>query len=249
VADDPAALIPVTTEIEVLGPAPAIERLASFGTNARDDNEMMEFWLHSHRDGSAHTQKLYRRIGERFLASLVIAGVSMRTAKLEDVQRAIDSLRTKLEVAYFGGLRVTELVSLEWRMVIPRDSGEALLELVGKGGKLRQVLLPAAIAKQLLAARGDALPTDPVFPSTRKPGQPLTARATNYIIKSAAKRAGVNPAASAHWMRHAHASHAIDNGAPVTLVSATLGHADLKKTSIYAHARPGESSGRYLKLG
>jgi integrase/recombinase XerC len=56
-----------------------------------------------------------------------------------------------------------------------------------------------------------------------------------------------HPAASIHWLRHAHASHAIDNGAPITLVSATLGHADLKTTSVYAHARPGESSGRYLK--
>ena len=44
------------------------------------------------------------------------------------------------------------------------------------------------------------------------------------------------PAASIHWLRHAHASHAIDNGAPITLVSATLGHADLKTTSVYAHA-------------
>jgi integrase len=45
----------------------------------------------------------------------------------------------------------------------------------------------------------------------------------------------------------AHASHAIDNGAPITLVSQTLGHADLKTTSVYAHARPNESSSRYLK--
>jgi site-specific recombinase XerD len=37
-----------------------------------------------------------------------------------------------------------------------------------------------------------------------------------------------------HWLRHAHASHAIDNGAPIT------GHSDLKTTSVYAHARPGE---------
>jgi site-specific recombinase XerD len=51
-----------------------------------------------------------------------------------------------------------------------------------------------------------------------------------------AEGAGVNPAASVHWLRHAHASHAIDNGAPITLVSATLGHADLKTTSVYAHA-------------
>jgi len=52
-----------------------------------------------------------------------------------------------------------------------------------------------------------------------------------------------------HWLRHAHASHAIDEGAPITLVSQTLGHADLKTTSVYAHARPNDSSSRYLKRG
>ena len=37
-------------------------------------------------------------------------------------------------------------------------------------------------------------------------GRPLTERAVNYLVKAAAKRAGVNPAASVHWLRHAHAS-------------------------------------------
>jgi site-specific recombinase XerD len=46
---------------------------------------------------------------------------------------------------------------------------------------------------------------------------PITERRINYIVKAAAQRAGVNPAASAHWLRHAHASHAIDEGAPITL--------------------------------
>jgi site-specific recombinase XerD len=79
----------------------------------------------------------------------------------------------------------------------------------------------------------------------RNPDPALTARAVNYIVKDAAERAGVNPVASIHWLRRAHASHAIDNGAPVTLVQATLGHSDLKTTSVNAHARPGESSGHY----
>jgi site-specific recombinase XerD len=70
-----------------------------------------------------------------------------------------------------------------------------------------------------------------VFQSVRRPRSPLTERAVHFIVKEAAERAGVNPAASIHWLRHAHASHAIDNGAPITLVSATLGHADLKTTS------------------
>ena len=147
--------------------------------------------------------------------------------------------RLMFEVAYFGGLRVSEISSLTWVQVIPRETGEVQLALVGKGDKERHVLIPSDIAKGLVALRGDAPPSARVFP--------ITERRINQLIKAAAKRAKVNPEASAHWFRHAHASHAIDNGAPITLVSQTLGHADLKTTSVYAHARPNESSSRYLK--
>ncbi len=58
-------------------------------------------------------------------------------------------------------------------------------------------------------------------------------------MKAAAKCAGINPAASAHWLRHAHASHAIDGGAPITLMSQTLGHAET--TSVCAHAKPNDA--------
>jgi len=147
--------------------------------------------------------------------------------------------RTMLQVAYFGGLRVSELAGITWSQVIPRETGEVQLAIVGKGDKERNVLLPPDLAAALLAMRGDASGSDRVFP--------ISERRINYIIKAAAKRAGVNLSASAHWLRHAHASHAIDQGAPITLVSQTLGHADIKTTSIYAHARPNDSSSRYLR--
>jgi len=116
------------------------------------------------------------------------------------------------------------------------------------------VLIPADIAKGLLALRGNAPSSDRVRVFQ------ISERRINQLIKKAVKEAnkqirkggqddrGINEAASAHWFRHAHASHAIDNGAPITLVSQTLGHADLKTTSVYAHARPNESSSRFLKL-
>ena len=148
--------------------------------------------------------------------------------------------RILCEVAYFGGLRVSEISALTWSQVIPRDSGEVQLAVVGKGDKSRHVLLPAHTAKALLAMRADASSSDRVFP--------ITDARINYILKAIVKRAGGNPATSPHWLRHAHASHAIDNGAPLPLVSQTLGHADLKTTSVYAHARPNESSSRYLKM-
>ena len=147
--------------------------------------------------------------------------------------------RILCEVGYYGALRVSEIASLTWSQVLPRETGEVQLALVGKGDKPRHVLLPAAVAKSLLAMRGDASASDRVFP--------ITARRINCILKAIVKRAGGNPDTSPHWLRHAHASHAIDNGAPITLVSQTLGHADLKTTSVYAHARPNDSSSRFLK--
>jgi integrase/recombinase XerD len=134
---------------------------------------------------------------------------------------------------------VSELASLTWSQVIPCETGEVQLAVIGKGDKDRHVLIPPDVHEHLKAIRGDAPAAAPVFG--------IKEREINYLIKRTAKRAGVNEAASAHWFRHAHASHALDNGAPISLVSQTLGHADLKTTSVYTRARPNESSSRFLK--
>jgi integrase/recombinase XerD len=57
----------------------------------------------------------------------------------------------------------------------------------------------------------------------------------------AAARAGIEAPVSPHWLRHAHASHAIDRGATLPEVQSTLGHGNIATTSGYLHARP-ESS-------
>jgi site-specific recombinase XerD len=49
-------------------------------------------------------------------------------------------------------------------------------------------------------------------------------------------------------MRHAHASHALERGAPIHLVQATLAHSSISTTGRYLHARPSDSSSRYLLL-
>ncbi len=84
-----------------------------------------------------------------------------------------------------------------------------------------------------------------------RPEGAMSARAVAHVIKRTAKRAGlpkgVQAKISPHWLRHAHASHALDNKAPISLVQQMLGHGSLKTTSIYAHAKPGDSSALYLK--
>lgn len=70
--------------------------------------------------------------------------------------------------------------------------------------------------------------------------------AVKSLLSFANKIGYIQKDVSPHWLRHAHASHALDRGAPVHLVKDTLGHASLATTSQYAHARPGDSSARYL---
>ena len=74
----------------------------------------------------------------------------------------------------------------------------------------------------------------------------------NRIVKAAAKRVpgleeAVADTVSPHWLRYAHASHAMDRGAPVHLVKETLGHANIATTGRYLHARPTDSSSLYLE--
>ena len=155
--------------------------------------------------------------------------------------------RLLIQVGYYGGLRVSELVGLTWGDLIERDAGHLqIASLVGKGGKVREVLLPTGVSNRIREFRGDAPSSAPIFKSVRHDGA-ISDRAALDIIKFAARTAGLSEAISPHWLRHAHISHALDNCAPVSLVSQSVGHADMKTTSIYAHARPGDSSGLYLK--
>ncbi len=119
--------------------------------------------------------------------------------------------------------------------------------MFGKGGKTRHVLLSAATWAELVTLRNGGDPDSPVFPSRRGGGH-LDPSAAWRIVRKAAARAGIDGNVSPHWLRHAHASHALERGAPVALVRDTLGHASVSTTNGYLHARPNDSSARYLAV-
>ncbi|MCB8878253.1 tyrosine-type recombinase/integrase [Acidisoma silvae] len=148
-----------------------------------------------------------------------------------------------LRLLYLGGLRISEACGLKVRdLQVSRDSGQ--ITVFGKGGKTRVVLLKPSIWADLAMMRGND-PEAAVFRS-REGGGHLNPSQVHRIVKKAAARAGLSDAVSAHWLRHAHVSHALDRGAPAHLVQATVGHASLTTTSRYAHARPTDSSSKYL---
>lgn len=155
--------------------------------------------------------------------------------------------RAILTLLYASGVRVSELCALAWRDLQANGEG-GQITVFGKGSVTRSVQLPPSVWQLLLTLPpNNAAPADPVFRS-RKAGGFLQPVAILRVVRAAAARAGIALPVSPHWFRHAHASHALDRGAPIHLVQATLGHATVTTTGRYLHARPQDSSSRFLPL-
>jgi integrase/recombinase XerD len=176
--------------------------------------------------------------------------LGMRYLSPEEVQLlfgAASSNRDKLllQTLYYAGLRVSELCGLRWSDVRPRkDLGSVQLSVLGKGSLPRQVPVPAFLAESLLALRGKARSDQPVFVSRQ--GGALDRTQVFRIVKQCALSAGLPGEVSPHWLRHAHATHAIEQGVPLHVVQHTLGHSSLSVTGLYLHSRPGDASGMHL---
>lgn len=152
--------------------------------------------------------------------------------------------RILLRFLYESGCRVSELVGLIWKNLQPRDDA-GQVRILGKGNKTRVVLLTPQLWADLMFLRAsDSLDT-PVFKSQRS-GRKLVRSEVNELVTRVARLAEIPGNVSPQWLRHAHASHSLERGAPIHLVQATLGHRNLQTTGRYLHARPTDSSSRYL---
>jgi integrase/recombinase XerD len=152
--------------------------------------------------------------------------------------------RVLLRLLYVSGARAGELCGLKWRDAQARQEG-GQITVFGKGGRTRTILLKPRDWQLLLSVKGSAGADEPVFRS-RNGGGHLDTSQVRRIVYATAGKAGLEKKISPHWLRHAHASHALERSAPIHLVQATLGHASLSTTGRYLHARPTESSSFYL---
>ena len=154
--------------------------------------------------------------------------------------------RTVVRLLYAAGLRVSELCGLRASDLTDRGDEGIQMTVFGKGEKTREVIVCGEAADELRSIAGDRSRSE--CSSQEHSIFGMSRQQVWRLVRDAAERAGIRKAVSPHWLRHAHASHALDRGAPVHLVQTTLGHASLATTTRYAHARPDESSGRYLAL-
>jgi site-specific recombinase XerD len=169
---------------------------------------------------------------------------------------AAQRLRFLIDFSYSTGLRAGELVHATLGSIEVDAHGDHWLHVVGKGSKAGKVVLPGlarGVLDRHLAQRGL-----PVTPAKWNPATPLLgsldgeagitpkrlwAIVKRFFATTADVLADTNPAlaeklrrATPHWMRHTHATHALQRGAELTTVRDNLRHASLSTTSMYLHS-------------
>lgn len=149
--------------------------------------------------------------------------------------------RLLLRLVYAAGLRVSEVCGLVWGDLLANG---VLHIRNGKGQKERFVSISEGMIGKLNEHKGNAGAADPIFLSQK--GSRLDESQVHRIVKAAAKAAGIDGDASAHWLRHSHASHSLDRGASLVTVRDTLGHSSIATTNKYLHSKRQDSSALYL---
>ncbi len=145
--------------------------------------------------------------------------------------------RAMLELLYATGLRVSELINIEFGRI---DLVAGFCRIVGKGNKERLVPLGEQAMTWVARYVSDARPqllgdnqSQAMFVTRRS--KAMSRQAFWQNIKRYAKIAGIDASLSPHTMRHAFATHLLNHGADLRSVQMLLGHADLSTTQIYTH--------------
>lgn len=141
--------------------------------------------------------------------------------------------KTACQLMYSCGLRINEVLQLtindidSERMIIwVRDS---------KGRKDRHVPMPERILRILRAHWACYQPPKPLIFVNPKTQKPYTYRTVEQAIKKAVEAAGIRKNVSCHSLRHAYATHLLENGVGICVIQMLLGHKSPRTTVIYAH--------------
>ncbi len=144
--------------------------------------------------------------------------------------------RAMIELMYATGVRISELINLQYSNI---DLNRSLIKVMGKGGKERMIPFGDNALSWLITyieyrrENNLSLSSRDFFISQQ--GKQITRQAFWHRIKIYLKAAGLSMDISPHTLRHAFATHLLNNGADLRSVQMLLGHSDLSTTQIYTH--------------
>jgi integrase/recombinase XerD len=134
--------------------------------------------------------------------------------------------------AYGGGLRISETLGL-----VPSDIDSKRMMIrveQGKGRKDRYVMLPEVLLKTLREYYRRYRPARWLFEGKTK-GEPLSSSTAEKFFKHAALKAGIAKHVYFHSLRHAFATHLLEDGTNIRVIQSLLGHRSLATTQVYTH--------------
>ena len=133
---------------------------------------------------------------------------------------------------YATGMRVSELVQLKIEDI--NSQSMTIRVRKGKGGKDRLLPFTEPLLDLLRVYVKDYRPVDYLFNGLIN-GQPLSTRAVQSAFQLAKEKARLNPKISSHTLRHAFATHHLDDGTHLPAIKTMLGHTNIKTTERYLH--------------
>ncbi len=142
-----------------------------------------------------------------------------------------------LELMYATGLRISEVISLEFKNV---DYDECIIRVMGKGSKERIVPVNDYAIKYLKEYIDNYRPelvkneiNNYIFLNNH--GRMLTRQGIFKMIKNYAALKNIKKTIGPHTLRHTFATHLLENGADLRVIQELLGHSDISTTQIYTH--------------
>lgn len=137
-----------------------------------------------------------------------------------------------LALLYSCGLRVSELINLQWENV---DRSRMIINILkGKGNKDRQVMLEPTLIP-LLEKYAREYKTKTYILDGQGENEQYSATSVNEVMKQLAKKAGINKRVYTHLMRHNCFTHMVENGIDINLIQRLAGHSTVKTTNVYLH--------------
>ncbi len=137
--------------------------------------------------------------------------------------------KSMIALVYSAGLRVGELIDLKIKDI---DSSRMIIHVkAAKGNKDRIIPLSEKLLKMLRQYYKEFSPKEFLFEGQK--GGKYTSSSFNKLLKSAAKKAGINKNITAHTLRHSYATHLLENGTDIRVIQKLLGHNSIKTTMIY----------------
>ncbi len=139
--------------------------------------------------------------------------------------------RAILALIYSCGLRIGELLHLEWKH-LDLERRQVWIRS-GKGRKDRQVVLAERIVPLLQNYRATYQPER--YFAEGAPGHPYSPSSIRAFLRRSAKRAGILKRVTPHTLRHSYATHLLEKGVDIRYIQELLGHAKPETTMVYTH--------------